>query len=143
MSVWTANDFGNITVNKDYPNSLTRSGNSPTVAELKEKTDKKKIPIALRLKNMFGNLREMSRESLEKVATRTRSSIENVRETIREQGLEMKWSAEYIAAVMGFDRTPTADLVRKANMTRSDFVRMAKSRGQNHDVTKSKDNKER
>ena len=42
----------------------------------------------------------------------------------KEAGQEIKWSAEYIAAVIGADRTPSADIIRRANITRAQFVEM-------------------
>lgn len=65
-------------------------------------------------------------KNLKERADSVRDSLKQVKELVREKGTEIKWTGEYIAAVIGVDRTPHADLVRRANITRNHFLMMKK-----------------
>lgn len=90
----------------------------------------------------------MPSDKLKERADNTKEALRIVREKwpefkekAKEAGQEIKWSAEYIAAVLGVDRTPSADLIRRANITRAQFVEMKRYQDKEKTNAKNKINK--
>ena len=83
------------------------------------------------------------RELLQEKADKEKGMLEKLRDFIREKGNEIKWTGEYIAAVIGVDRTPHADLVRRCSMTRSHFMMMKRDMNKGHENNKRSENNKR
>ena len=83
------------------------------------------------------------KELLKERADKERDMLKELKDFIREKGNEIKWTGEYIAAVIGIDRTPQAELARRANITRKQFVMMKKEMNRGHETRPEHDQKER
>lgn len=94
--------------------------------------------------NVSSLFSDMSREELKELADSTKGELQEVRELTKEKGENDKLSGEYIAAVIGADRMPVMELVRRANATKHQLTELRRSINKNKETNKNneKDNDE-
>lgn len=80
------------------------------------------------------------KEQLKEKSNNEVNLLKQLSTLIHEKGNEIKWTGEYIAAVIGVDRTPRAELVKRANITRNHFMMMKRDMNKGHENSKNHEN---
>lgn len=89
--------------------------------------------------NVSSLFSDMSREELKELADSAKGELQEVRELTKEKGENDKLSGEYIAAVIGADRMPIMELVRRANATKQHLTELRRTINKNKDVNKKQE----
>lgn len=89
--------------------------------------------------NIAGLFSDMPNKDLKEIADVTKSELQEVREQTKEKSQNDKLSGEYIAAVVGADRMPIMELVKRANATKQQLTELRRMINKNKDVNKKQD----
>lgn len=89
--------------------------------------------------NIAGLFSDMSDKELKEIADVTKKELQEVREQTKVKGENDKLSGEYIAAVIGADRMPIMELVRRANATKQHLTELRRTINKNKDVNKKQE----